>query len=227
MENQITKTDIESNLEELFLFIKNDDTVSLIQKDPYMLISECEDKIIMNKLDYAYLGISHEELTEKSKGFYISQNNPEYLNVPYGNETIHSAGCGLFSLTMAINYITNSKTVDLLQVHSWAEENKMFEINSGTRWALIRNFPRTVSLNCRELFISKPEKLTEILSSGKVLITSMRKGHFTDSGHFIVLTGISDGKVSVLDSTSIYRSLTEWDVELIAEESSNTYWEIW
>lgn len=227
-ESSVTKDDIKANLSSLFVFIKRGENETfLVQKDPYMLIGETKDILTMNKLDYAYLGLSNNEISEKSKGFYISQNNPEFLNIPYGNENVLTAGCGPISLTMAINYITNRETVSLNQVLEWAEDNKMYEINSGTRWSLIRNFPSTVSLKCQELFMTKPEKLESILSEGQILVTSMKKGHFTDSGHFIVLTGISDGKVSVLDPCSIYRSLTEWDVELIAEESCNTYWKIY
>ena len=45
-----------------------------------------------------------------------------------------------------------------------------------------------------------PENLVEALKEGKLVIAIMSKGHFTSSGHFIVLRGVTeDGKILVAD----------------------------
>jgi hypothetical protein len=42
------------------------------------------------------------------------------------------------------------------------------------------------------------------LSSGKLVVVIMGKGHFTSSGHFIVLCGVtSEGKILVADPASV------------------------
>lgn len=48
----------------------------------------------------------------------------------------------------------------------------------------------------------------------------MGKGHFTSSGHFIVLRGITEeGKILVADPISIKRSEQEWDLSIILNEA--------
>ena len=48
----------------------------------------------------------------------------------------------------------------------------------------------------------------------------MGKGHFTCSGHFIVLRGVKDGQILVADPASCKRSEQSWDLSIILEEAS-------
>lgn len=211
----------------LFVQVANDDVVNLVQKDKFTLLEECEDKTKMNSLDSLLLGLSNDEIMAKSRGFYLSQNNPEYRNIPYGSSNLALSGCGPVSLTVAMNYVAGERVTYLESVVRWANENDMYEKNSGTRWSLIRNYPPYMGLKCEELYIRKVDKLREVLEEDGVVIASMGKGSFTDNGHFIVLTGISGDEVSVLDCASIYRSLKTWDIELIFEEANSYFWRIY
>ncbi len=49
----------------------------------------------------------------------------------------------------------------------------------------------------------------------------MGKGHFTSSGHFIVLRGIKDGKILVADPSSYSRSEKLWDLEVFLTEAKH------
>ena len=61
----------------------------------------------------------------------------------------------------------------------------------------------------------------EALQQGKLVIAIMSKGHFTSSGHFIVLRGVTeDGKILVADPASVKRSNQEWDLRIITSEAS-------
>ena len=49
----------------------------------------------------------------------------------------------------------------------------------------------------------------------------MGKGHFTGSGHFMVLRGVTkSGKILVADPASYERSQKSWDMSIILNEVS-------
>ncbi|MBE7036590.1 MAG: hypothetical protein E7403_04790 [Ruminococcaceae bacterium] len=227
-EESITSEQIKDTIGDLFVQVPLEDgTLSLVQKEWWILLEESDNVYQMNLLDYRLLGTEHPVVTAASKGKYISQNDPALLSMEYGTSNLSEAGCGPICLTMAINYVTDAETVQLEQVAQWAMENNMYETNKGTKWSCIRNFPRTVSVQCEELYISRKETLEKALSEGQVLITSMKKGHFTENGHFIVIREITDEGVSVLDPASLYRSMKKWDIQDILDESNRTFWRIY
>lgn len=222
----ITKEEVQRLFWNIFIPINNNGIVELVKKDNEALIMECIDKTKMNMLDYAFMGTTNDEIIKASKGAYISQNDDKFEKIPYGTSNVKSSGCGPISLTMAINYVSEANVVSLDEVLKWAEENNMYEKNAGTKWSLVRNFPNTVSVNCKEMYIASYEKFKNSLSEGEVYVTTMNVGHFTDNGHFIVITEIKDDEVYVLDSASICRSLKKWDAKLVFDESKKYFWKI-
>ena len=50
----------------------------------------------------------------------------------------------------------------------------------------------------------------------------MSKGHFTTSGHFIVLRGVKGEKILVADPASTTRSQKAWDLSIIVSEASKS-----
>ena len=87
-------------------------------------------------------------------------------------------------------------------------------------------YPPTVGLKSKEVYTSDFEVFKGLFEEGSVIVTSMKKGHFTDNGHFIVILGEKDGKTSVLDPASITRTLEEWDIELLFDESKKCFYKI-
>ena len=69
---------------------------------------------------------------------------------------------------------------------------------------------------------SEPQRILDTLSSGKLVVAIMSKGHFTSSGHFIVLRGVQDGKLLVADPASYTRSQQTWDLSIILNEASRS-----
>ncbi|MFR8331528.1 MAG: C39 family peptidase [Oscillospiraceae bacterium] len=65
-----------------------------------------------------------------------------------------------------------------------------------------------------------PQAVVDALASGKLIVALMSKGHFTSSGHFMVLRGVtSEGKILVADPASKKRSEQEWDISIILDEA--------
>lgn len=54
------------------------------------------------------------------------------------------------------------------------------------------------------------------------LVALMTKGHFTSSGHFIVLRGVQNEKILVADPSSYTRSQKTWDLSIILSEASRS-----
>ena len=63
------------------------------------------------------------------------------------------------------------------------------------------------------------QKISDALSGGKLVVALMDEGHFTNSGHFIVLRGVRNGKILVADPASYERSEQEWDLSIILDEA--------
>lgn len=74
----------------------------------------------------------------------------------------------------------------------------------------------------REISLDKDNIQTE-LESGHPIICAMRPGDFTTTGHFIVLTGMKDGKICVHDPNSKKRSEKLWDYETLEGQINNLW----
>ena len=225
-ESEITHSDIESYIFQAFETKEFDGVVCLVKKDNRDLIMECGSMKKHNMLDRNLMGIENPDVDKKSKGFYISQNNPEFLQVPYGTSSVARSGCGPIALTMAINYVCEEERTTLSDVINYSLEKNLYVPNAGTKWALMSAYPPTVGVKSKEVYTSDFNTFKSLLEEGNVIVTSMKKGHFTDNGHFIVILPGDDGKASVIDPASITRSLEEWDIELLFNESKKCFFKI-
>ncbi len=220
------KSDIEAYIMQAFEAKEYDGVICLVKKENRDLIMECGSMKKHNMLDRNLMGIENPDVDEKSKGFYISQNNPDFLTTPYGTSSVGRSGCGPIALTMAINYVCEEERTTLSDVIDFALEKNLYVPNAGTKWVLMSAYPPTVGVKSKEVYTSDFEVFKGLIEEGSVIVTSMKKGHFTDNGHFIVILGEKDGKASVLDPASITRTLEEWDLELLFNESKKCFFKI-
>ena len=59
------------------------------------------------------------------------------------------------------------------------------------------------------------------LLQGDMMVALMGPGHFTQSGHFIILRGATlSGEILVADPNSRENSLASWDPQLLLDEIS-------
>lgn len=92
---------------------------------------------------------------------------------------------------------------------------------SGSYHSLIPGAAEAWGLPVEGCTASEPQRIVDALSSGKLVVAIMTKGHFTSSGHFIVLRGVQDGKILVADPNSYDRSQRSWDLSIILDEASD------
>ena len=151
---------------------------------------------------------------------YYNQTDARWGNKPYGKtSTIGRAGCGPTALAIAVASLTGNR-VTPYDVAQWSVANGGLCEGSGSYHSLIPNGGRHYGLTVTSIG-RDGKKLVEALQSGKLVIAIMSKGHFTNSGHFIVLRGVTeDGKLLVADPASVKRSNKEWDLRIVTGEAS-------
>ena len=102
----------------------------------------------------------------------------------------------------------------------WAYKNGGWCSKSGSYHSLIPSAAKAWGLTVEGCTASEPQRILDALSSGKLVVAIMTKGHFTTGGHFIVLRGVQDGKILVADPASYKRSGKLWDLSIILNEAS-------
>lgn len=157
------------------------------------------------------------ERREEIQVVYYNQMDERWKDEPYGQDKIGTHGCGPTSMSIVVSSLTGIN-VDPVEMARWSYENGCYCPGDGSYHSLIpkaaEHFGLSVDLNL------DGEEVADALAQGKVVVAIMAEGHFTKSGHFIVLCRITpDGKVRVADPASLKRSSQQWDLSLILEEA--------
>ncbi|MEG1684067.1 MAG: C39 family peptidase [Oscillospiraceae bacterium] len=151
---------------------------------------------------------------------YYNQSEAPWADAPYGSDAIGGYGCGPTTMAMAVSALTDT-AVDPAEMAAWSVENGYWAARGGSRLALIPGAAKAYGLEVTALRTFTPEAILQALSGGELVVALMTRGHFTQSGHFILLRGTTlDGSILVADPNSTQRSLTTWDAQLILDELS-------
>ena len=150
---------------------------------------------------------------------YFNQLDKRYCNEPYGTDHIGGYGCGPTAMSIVVSSLT-SDTVDPIEMSAWAYENGYWCSKSGSYHSLIPGAAQHWDLPVAGCTASEPQRIIDALAKGKLVVALMAKGHFTSSGHFIVLRGVQDEKILVADPSSYNRSQKLWNLSIIVNEAS-------
>lgn len=151
---------------------------------------------------------------------YFNQLDDRYANEPYGTDNIGGYGCGPTSMSIVISSLTGD-IVDPIEMSEWAYENGYWCSKSGSYHSLIPGAAQAWGLPVSGCTASEPQRIVDALGQGKLVVALMSKGHFTSSGHFMVLRGVtSNGQILVADPASYTRSEKKWDLSIILDEAS-------
>ena len=150
---------------------------------------------------------------------YYNQLDKRYASKPYGTDNIGTYGCGPTCMAMVVSSLTN-ETVDPVEMARWAYENGYWGSRSGSYHSLIPGAAKAWGLPVQGCGKTEGQRIVDALSQGKLVVAIMLKGHFTSSGHFIVLRGVENGKILVADPANYTRSQQAWDLSIILNEAS-------
>ena len=140
----------------------------------------------------------------------------------YADDMIAVNGCGPTAIAMVAAGLTGNNTVTPYKVAQFSAENGYFAGDSGTSWSLMTEGAQQFGIYGEEMELSESE-IFSALENGHPVICSMRPGDFTTTGHFIVLTGVEDGKIRVNDPNSRIRSEKLWDYSRLEYQINNLW----
>lgn len=202
--------DILMNLEQypkdvLRLLIRNDETLEFVSNYP----KHIDDEVVQGS-------ITEQELEQTIPLF--QQWDQRWGYVHYSDNIIAINGCGPTCMSMVYTGLTGNTDMTPADVADFCVEHNYYTQDSGTSWALMADGAQKLGLQAEKLTVSK-DVIKEKLKTEQPIICSMKPGDFTQTGHFIVLYGLSeDGKILLNDPNSISRSEKEWKFETILNQ---------
>ena len=150
------------------------------------------------------------------------QSDERWGNLKYGSDRISTHGCGPTAMAMVVSSMTD--TLILPQdMAKWAVDHGYWARHSGSYHSIVIGTATAFGLQAKGYTLRDTDSLREELMSGNLFVALMGPGHFTQSGHFIILRGVTlSGDILVADPGSLERSLTAWDAQLILDELSKS-----
>ena len=139
----------------------------------------------------------------------------------YGDNVIAINGCGPTVLTMVIAGLTGRNDITPYDIAAFSEREGYYQ-EEGTNWLLFTEGIKQYGITGENIPLSE-SIINENLIQGHPIICSMRKGTFTTTGHFILLTGVKDGKYIVNDPNSRERSNTLYSYDEISYQIKNLW----
>ncbi|MBR2131754.1 MAG: C39 family peptidase [Oscillospiraceae bacterium] len=153
---------------------------------------------------------------------YFNQGDERWGNLYYGSDRINAYGCGPTAMAMVVSSMTDTE-IDPPTMAKWAVKRGYWARRSGSYHNIVIGTATAYGLQAESFSERTCESLRNELLSGNLLVALMGPGHFTQGGHFIVLHGVTlSGDILVADPSSLERSLTAWDAQLILDELSKS-----
>ncbi len=151
---------------------------------------------------------------------YYNQLDSRWADLPYGETgTIGLEGCGPTAMAMVLSAFTG-EAHDPVELAAWSVANGHRCEGNGSYHSLIPESARAYGLAVEGAGLDGAQAVSDALAGGKLVVAIMSEGHFTTSGHFIVLRGVTaEGNVLVADPASKSRSEREWDFRIILSEA--------
>lgn len=152
----------------------------------------------------------------------LMQWDPRWGCAPYGDGLMALNGCGPTALSMVVCGLTGDGSVTPWTVARYADEAGYYVEGAGSKWELMSTGCQHFGLSARELPLDR-SVMVRALEDGQPIVCSVGPGDFTTSGHFILLTGVEDGKFRVNDPNRRSNSEKLWDYDTLAPQIRNLW----
>ena len=127
----------------------------------------------------------------------------------YSGNFFAASGCGPTTLSMVVVYLTHNREASPLAVAKYSKEDGYSVDGSGSSWTLISEGCRHYGVKAKTVALDESRMKAE-LDEGHPIVVNVGPGDFTDTGHFMVITGYDDEGFSINDPNSIEKSGKRW-----------------
>lgn len=127
----------------------------------------------------------------------------------YSGNFFAASGCGPTTLSMVVVYLTHNRDASPLAVAKYSKEAGYSVDGSGSSWTLISEGCRHYGVKAKAVALDESRMKAE-LDEGHPIVVNVGPGDFTDTGHFMVITGYDDEGFSINDPNSIEKSGKRW-----------------
>ena len=161
---------------------------------------------------------------EVERGIFplLMQWDPRWGCATYGDGLMALNGCGPTALAMVVCGLTGDGSVTPWTVAQYADEAGYYVEGAGSKWELMSTGCQHFGLVARELPLDR-SVIVRALEDGQPIVCSVGPGDFTTSGHFILITGVEDGKFRVNDPNRRANSEKLWDYDTLAPQIRNLW----
>lgn len=156
---------------------------------------------------------------------YFSQGGGQpWSALPFGGGNIASSGCSITSLAMVVSYLTGGTDQDAwvfpsdirAMIQAKTGNYNTFYAGNGQSWSIMSAVAGYYGLGCNQIGSGS---IVSALASGMPVIMSCKPGEFTNSGHFIVLSGLTeDGYIVVNDPSHPDKAYKKYTASYIASQ---------
>ena len=147
----------------------------------------------------------------------LYQWDPRWGYTVYSSTAFGMTGCCPTTLAMVYQGLTGKTDMTPYDMGVLAANDGYMSEYEGTDAFFLINEAQGLGLNCYEIYLAT-ESMLAALENGDVLIANVGPGDFTNDGHFIVVTGLKDGKLIVNDPYSKQRSEKLWDPDEVMNQ---------
>ena len=127
----------------------------------------------------------------------------------YSGNFFAASGCGPTTLSMVVVYLTHNREASPIAVAKYSKEAGYSVDGSGSSWTLISEGCRHYGVKAKAVALDESRMKAE-LDAGHPIVVNVGPGDFTDTGHFMVITGYDDEGFSINDPNSIEKSGKRW-----------------
>lgn len=150
---------------------------------------------------------------------YYNQSDARWGNYLYGGkDPLSTYGCGPTAMAMLITSFTGNQVLPT-EAADWAASNRSWCPGEGSYHRIVMDSSAAYGLKSAPLKDYTLQGIQNALNSGYLVVALMNKGHFTQQGHFIIITRVTeDGKIRLADPNNYDNTKYDWDPSIIFQE---------